>query len=190
MFARRVLPALWAHEVRGPWPARLRTALLMPWFPVRGRVRLFNEVSLSGLKRYEPQALAGCVGALREIAEESLEARPLLPSLTHGVLAITATGRPMLSAEDRELLWDAFQVPVWEQCRCWDGTLFAEECEAHEGLHLRDGTYPVAPPGSVVLYERCACGDPTPRIIAAETSSARPKELAAAAAAAGPMLSL
>lgn len=156
----------------------------MPWFPLRGNVRVFQDVSLIQLERFQPQVLAGCVAALRLLAQESLCRSADWPSLTHGVLALTAAGASPLEAGDRELLWSAFQVPVWEQCRCWDGSLYAEECAAREGLHLRGGT-DVTPSDTTVLHERCACGDPTPRLIAVPNTVKSAVEVIPDAAAAG-----
>ena len=157
----------------------------MPWFPLRGNVRVFQEVSLPQLERFQPQALAGCVAALRLLAQESLRRSATWPSLTHGVLVLTAAGASPLYAVDRDLFWTAFQVPVWEQCRCWDGSLYAEECAAREGLHLRGGS-DVTPSHTIILHERCACGDPTPRLIAVpDTVKSAVEGLAATAPAGG-----
>jgi hypothetical protein len=122
-------------------------------------------VLLPELERYRPEALAGSVAALRQLAAASQRARASWPFLIFGVLVLTATGRPVLSADDRELFWKAFQVPVWEQCRRWDGALYAEECAARNGLHLRVPHPPAYLRGATVLHEPCACGDTSPRIV-------------------------
>lgn len=142
----------------------------MPWFPIRGRAKSFQEVSLAQLGRYRPEALAGSVAALRLLAEATLRTRTAWPSLAYGILALTSTGPPALLPEDRELLWEAFQVPAWEQCRRWDGTLYAEECAARAGLHLRVPHLPSRPQGTILLEEPCRCGDPSPRIVSASTA--------------------
>ena len=41
-----------------------------------------------------------------------------------------------MSTEQRERLWDAFELPVFEQLRGFEGELLASECDAHDGLHL------------------------------------------------------
>jgi hypothetical protein len=64
-------------------------------------------------------------------------------------------------------------VPVWEQCRRWDGALYAEECAARDGLHLRVPYTPACLHGATVLHEMCACGDPSPRIVAVDARAQR-----------------
>ena len=114
------------------------------------------------LKRHRPEALAGCVASLRRLARELRATGESLPSLKYGVLALTAVGYPSLGERDRNLLWEAFQVPSYEQCRCSDGLLYAEECMAHLGLHLRAAAH-VA--GVAITTKPCACGDTSPRIV-------------------------
>ncbi|MCP5119530.1 MAG: hypothetical protein GY953_52690 [bacterium] len=131
------------------------------------------------LRRHRPEAMAGCVAALRRLAHDLIDGGESLPSLRYGVLALTAMGYPSLSGVDRDLLWRAFQVPVFEQCRCRDGLLYAEECHAHDGLHLR---VPAHVAGVTINHESCVCGDPSPRIVAAPVyQEATVRELAVGA---------
>ena len=153
-------------EVRGPWQAKTRTAILSPWFEVRGGGRVLEDSSLPTLERYRPAALAGPVGTLRGVARRVLASPGARLPLEYGVLAFTALGRPALETEDRDLFWKAFRVPVFEQCRRWDGELYAEECVAHRGLHLRIATDPPNSAEALLLDERCECGDVAPRVAA------------------------
>lgn len=43
-----------------------------------------------------------------------------------------------LTAEDRDLFWKRFRVPVFEHLIGTRGEVLAEECEAHSGLHVRE----------------------------------------------------
>jgi len=52
------------------------------------------------------------------------------------VVAFTGIRHGALTQADRDLLWRAFRVPVFEQFRGLHGELLAEECEAHDGLHV------------------------------------------------------
>ncbi len=68
----------------------------------------------------------------------------------------------MLSAADRERLWRAFRVPLFEQVIGPRGELLAAECEAHAGLHIE--TPGLAWAGHGIETARCACGHATPRL--------------------------
>jgi phenylacetate-coenzyme A ligase PaaK-like adenylate-forming protein len=45
-------------------------------------------------------------------------------------------GEPLLADTEREYLWHAFELPVFEELRGSDGELLAWECDGHAGLHL------------------------------------------------------
>ena len=163
----------------------------MPWFRVKGSVRIFEAVVLPALRDYRPQALSGPVPALRELAQAVLRGAITLPGLDHGVITLTGAGHPTLQARDRDMFWLAFQVPVFEQFRSWSGELLAWECEAHQGLHVENnrlrshvartgasnllvncanGSGKIArllPTGleAEVVDEPCPCGRPGPRLV-------------------------
>lgn len=54
------------------------------------------------------------------------------------VVAFTGVRHGMLSAADREMFWKAFRVPVFEQFLGPASELIGEECDAHDGLHVRE----------------------------------------------------
>ena len=54
----------------------------------------------------------------------------------YAVVAFTGVRHGALTEADRDLFWRAFRVPVFEQLHGLHGELLAEECEAHEGLHV------------------------------------------------------
>ena len=59
-----------------------------------------------------------------------------------------------MSVAERERLWRAFRVPVFEQIIAPDGELLAAECEAHDGLHIEISGLP----WDGYRLERAACG--------------------------------
>lgn len=65
---------------------------------------------------------------------------------------------------DRDAFWNAFGVPVFEQVVGHDGAIVAEECEAHEGLHLV-GLFAPLLPGHTLVAGICPCGRREPRLI-------------------------
>ena len=52
------------------------------------------------------------------------------------LIVYAALGDALLTPELRERLWEAFELPVFEQLRGWEGELFGWECDAHDGLHV------------------------------------------------------
>jgi hypothetical protein len=57
-----------------------------------------------------------------------------------------------LTPEDRELIWRRWGVPVYEQRLSAAGDLLAEECDAHQALHVRAGA------DLPSEHRRCPCG--------------------------------
>jgi hypothetical protein len=138
----------------GPAP---RTAILGPWFRARnGRVRVFSGGWCEAAAAFAPAAIAGTREPLLELAAGAA------PALTHALIVISRPGDPLLPPADRERLWRAFRVPVFQQIVGARGELLAAECEAHDGLHVetpdRDWS------GYSVETGVCACGRKTPRL--------------------------
>jgi len=82
----------------------------------------------------------------------------------NAVIVLSHEGEPALTERDRDLFWDVFGVPTFEQLLTHRNELIASECDAHDGLHLR---------GAVCVREGweldkspCDCGDPRPRLVA------------------------
>lgn len=113
-----------------------RTALLAAGFQETETVRCFPFQPFEDLADYQPESLAGSVQRLCRLAEAVQERRIALPSLRHAVIAFTGLKHGCLKNEQRELLWRAFHVPVYEQFRGFGHEILAWECEAREGLHV------------------------------------------------------
>ncbi len=86
------------------------------------------------------------------------------------VVIFTGPFAGSLTAADRDRIWREWEVPVYEFRLDASGSVIAEECDAHDGLHLRPETEP--PIG--LDWSRCPCGLGTPRLPA-------PREVAEAA---------
>ncbi len=103
-----------------------------------------------------PQPLPAPLEQLNALAREGI------PSLTHSIIILSRPEQPRMTDADREGLWWAFRVPVFEQVIGKFGKLLAAECEAHDGLHV------VSP--ALSLHEEslddslCPCGRKSPRI--------------------------
>jgi len=129
-----------------------RTAVLAPGFSDSKLVRVFPEGWNEEAARFEPTSIAGPVKELRKAAHVGLELR-------HAVIVFTYDDQNGLCAGDREFLWNAFGVPVFEQQLGPANELLAMECDAHTGLHL------VGEFGHLRRDKNsCACGSPAPRL--------------------------
>lgn len=145
---RRASGALFIHPMN-PTP---RTAILAPGFQESKLVRVFPGGWNEEAAQFEPSSIAGPVEQLRRLTNLDLRLR-------HAVIVFTCGGEAGLSDDDRDLFWDAFGVPVFEQYLGRANALLAVECDAHTGLHLV---------GDFESLKRdrnaCACGSPNPRL--------------------------
>ncbi len=133
-----------------------RTAILSPGFQESRLIRVFPDGWNSDAERFRPAAVAGPLSRLRDLAELQVE-------LQHAVIVFTNL-EERLTERDRDLLWRALGVPVFEQCLGAENELLAAECEAHDGLHLFGPiTSRLAPE---IERETCACGSTVPRLTA------------------------
>ena len=144
---------------------------------------------LERLEQFGPESIAGSPNRLLLLADLKRSGKLALPSVRHSLVMQFELGEAWITDEEREALWNVFQVPVFEQICDHNGRVLVHECEARQGLHIGDGQTwivdlqarlwhaagrnvinrsRVAPAatglyGSVVL-EGCPCGKPGPRL--------------------------
>jgi len=138
-----------------------RTVVLVDWFdssPLR-LVQTFAEGWTEQAAAFAPAAVAGTREQLLALAEHA-------PRLTHALIVLVRAGEPLTTAAERDRLWRAFGVPVFEQIISEDGRLLAAECEAHDGLHVAVADR--AWDDYWMVTVTCACGQKSPRLHAAE----------------------
>jgi len=137
-----------------------RTAILVPWFYeivlANRPLRIFPEGWNWDAATFAPAAVAGTFEQLRELARSGV------PSLTHSVIVLWRAGQARMSEADRDILWAAFRVPVFEQVIGKSGKRLAAECEAHDGLHVESPSLTLE--NESVDDTPCPCGRKTPRI--------------------------
>ncbi len=118
-----------------------RTAILVHWFHENAfesrPLRVFRDGWNEDAAVFAPAAVAGTFEQLSELARSGI------PSLTHSVIVLWRAGESRLSETDRDTLWDAFRVPVFEQVIGKSGKRLAAECEAHDGLHIESPALPL-----------------------------------------------
>jgi len=139
-----------------PIPPAPPTAVLVPWFRSNGVVRIFSDGWSSAAAAYAPAAIAGTWTQLEALVPQAI------PSLTHALIVVALADQPLLAPAQRQKLWDAFGVPVFQQIVTPNGTLLAAECEAHDGLHIESAKLSLT--GLAMETALCACGRKSPRV--------------------------
>lgn len=136
-----------------PIPPAPRTAVLSAVFRSHGTIRVFTDPS--GIQTFHPQAIAGTLAQVESLAGAV--------NLTHAAIVFRDESEPRLTDAEHDRLWRAFQVPVFEQIVAPDGTLYAAECEAHDGLHIVSAKFIAG--DREIDKTPCACGRSTPRLV-------------------------
>jgi hypothetical protein len=111
------------------------------------------------------------------------------PDTTLAIVIESSLDEAPLAAQQRDLLWKALGLPVFEQLRGWDGTIIARECEVHDGLHFDAGALIASVDGNNLLVtgrptglsaeivqEPCECGVKTPRFRHVGVTAAPPDD--------------
>jgi hypothetical protein len=129
---------------------------LGPWFRETAGVRVFRGGWTAETESFAPEVIAATWHQFRELSKNSAAAP------TRALIVVARPGSPLLAPADREVLWRAFHVPVFEQIIGARGKLLAAECEAHDGVHIE--VEDVTAPGFALDESPCACGLKTPRL--------------------------
>jgi hypothetical protein len=203
-FYNPAAPAPALQRLRYPTNQQIRTAVLGPRLVESASVRVFHPEWIDQIWQFKPEAIAGPVAVLMRLAEAASQADPAIPAVTRAIVAFTGLEHGAMTEAERDTLWQAFEVPIFEQCLGADGSLLAWECEAHEGLHTVEENVIVEPgSGSGLIVTSltdhrhptirlvtslaaklqtgvCECGQPGPRLLGLSTP-AQAKQGAAAA---------
>lgn len=127
-------------------------------------------VEAEGARPYT--ALSGKVAQLLDAAEAGVRA-------TRAVYVFRNVEHPFLTESERDLIWRAFQVPVFGVLLGARGRALAFECEAQDGLHMtvnclagagwatffEQGERPTCTVSALVESELCECGRPGHRLV-------------------------
>src|SRR4051794_7988753 len=109
-------------------------------------------------------SLYGDYGELRRAAGTGIR-------VERAVFAVKGATEPFLTPRERDALWELFEVPIYALL-VDGGSVVAYECEAQEGLHLRDG-YAAGVLFGRVEAKLCECGRPGPRLMPAAREDER-----------------
>lgn len=147
-------------EYESPVQPVPRTVVLEPGFAETKRVKVFGQGWDESAARVRPAVIAAAALDLIRLAQrwESRWARP-----THFLVILGRVDTGPATAEERDLLWEAFGLPVFEQVLDGSNHVLAYECDAHDGFHVRRVGLRLS--GCVLENSLCACGDPAPRLL-------------------------
>lgn len=166
-FLRRRRPGVSAGEpFRFPLPSAQKIALIDDRLGCEGNVRRFDPENVAGMAEFAPDAVGMPLQLALTLADQTLRGLFSLPSLTLAMVVITSIEDSPLADHQRDLLWRAFRVPVFEQLRGADGSIVARECEVHHGLHVCHTS--ALELGNPVSYDQCDCGNDAPRLMQRE----------------------
>jgi hypothetical protein len=117
------------------------------------------------------RALYGAYEELSKASERGVR-------VARAVFPIRRPGAPFLTETQRDTLWDMFRVPVYSLLVDERGEVVGYECEAQDGMHLRDD-YANGLNTDAVEARLCECGRPGVRLMPSETRQAsEPERLA------------
>jgi hypothetical protein len=145
-----------------PIPPAPLTAVLVDGFRSAGNTRVFARGWSAEAANFAPAAIAATAA--------QLHALPPVPSVRNALIALVRPSDPGISEDDRERLWRAFRVPVFEQRIDESCRLLASECEAHDGLHIESAGVS-SREGELLETTRCGCGRTAPRLVAQERAA-------------------
>lgn len=196
-------PAL--QRFRYPLKPTPRIAVLMPGFQQAAGIKVFPADLPVGLERFQPEAMAAPIKLLKSFAGNMIAKKSSLPPLKNAVIPFSGIDHGELTEDDRDLFWNTFQVPIFEQYLGFDGRVIGIECEAHEGLHvitenaifetrngssesellltsLTDLCHPTLRLATgfwgTLEHAQCECGNAEPRLIGLRERTGQPKKLA------------
>lgn len=132
---------------------------MTPGFRDAKRIRVFPDGWSGSVRRYKPEVLAAPWEDLLRLAQQWDEC---WPSPARGIVIVSFEGRPAPEDGLRDLLWEKFGVPLFEQYLGTNLQLLASECDAHEGLHVASRA--IERPGFALCETVCPCGGTTPRL--------------------------
>jgi hypothetical protein len=178
-----------------PFPAtpHLRTALLEALECV-GAIATYPPVRWREVSSFAPQIVAGTTETLQTFADGVIRGEWHLRPLDTAVFNLTPLGHDPLTPAQRDKLWRAFHVPIYDLLFDRDEGVLASECEAYEGWHVRhkqlrfdmqtgavvfrkNGIVPTALTTGLTargLDSMCACGDDAPLLRGIEAHHNKP----------------
>jgi len=149
----------------------VRVALLEEGFRTDANVRTCSPGDMVWLRSYAPEALVAPLDLALSLADKKRRGILDLPSVRTAIVVLTSCEDSPLADDYRDLLWQAWGVPIFEQLRGPDGTVIARECEVHDGLHIVGDNVAHNSAELEIVNGVCECGAETPRLRRSTSSS-------------------
>lgn len=124
-----------------------------------------------------PLALYGPVPDLEAAAGAGAHA-------ARAIFPVLGLSRPFLDEARREELWAKFQVPIYALLVDGRGEVVGYECEAQDGIHLRED-YAARLLTGHVESSLCECGRPGPRLMPEKTAAREGQDISGSRMEAG-----
>ncbi len=118
----RTQPQQFIFPLAGP----VRVALLEEGFRTDANVRTCSPDDMVRLSSYAPEALVAPLDLALSLADRKRRGILDLPSVRTAIVVLTSCEDSPLIDDYRDLLWQAWGVPVFEQLRGPDGTIIAQ----------------------------------------------------------------
>jgi hypothetical protein len=102
--------------------------------------------------------------ALYGAFDELLRASETGARVGRAIFPLRHSHSPFLSDSQRDTLWDRFEVPIYALLLDAEGDVVGYECEAQDGMHIRQ-EYAAGLLPDEVESKLCECGRPGPRLM-------------------------
>jgi hypothetical protein len=102
--------------------------------------------------------------ALYGAFDELLRASDTGARVGRAIFPLRLSHSPFLSESQRDALWNCFEVPIYALLMDAEGDVVGYECEAQDGMHIREEYAAGLLPGEVES-KLCECGRPGPRLM-------------------------
>lgn len=135
-YARMFGGKLPAPSLRKPERGETRTAIVLSYRDAKqGLANLQSVAAMPAI--YSPVGAAAATHDLYRLAK-AIQAAPKPEWLIeHAVVAFSGVEAGILTQDHRNLLWETYEAPLFEQFLGVNGEVVAAECEIHAGLHVR-----------------------------------------------------
>ena len=118
------------------WETPANIVLVRPWFPTSDARTVDGSApvaqTVKAINRLKPDVLVAPPGMMLKLVRSPLE------TPRRALIAIHTPGAPLLRESERDLLWQRFKVPLYQQLRGFQGELLAAECDAQVGFHANE----------------------------------------------------
>jgi len=114
-----------------------RSALMLPYPEARAGIGNCRAEPPLSAELYSPTGMARAVGDLYRLSRALQTPAGFDWRSDHALVVFSGMDAGVLTADQRDRLWQKYPVPIFEQFVGTDGRVLASECEVHAGLHLR-----------------------------------------------------